>query len=72
MCEILNVHVQKVDNGMGSIPVSRLKKNDTKSVSFFQTVDKAPSCEGTLSTVCLFIVIFTVIFSFPNHASYFL
>ena len=34
----------------------------------FQTVDKAPSCEGTLSTVCLFIVIF----SFPNHASYFL
>ena len=46
MCEILNVHVQKVDNGMGSIPVSRLKKNDTKSVSFFQTVDKAPSCEG--------------------------
>ena len=26
MCEILNVHVQKVDNGMGSIPVSRLKK----------------------------------------------
>ena len=72
MCEILNVHVQKVDNGMGSIPVSRLKKNDTKSVSFFQTVDKAPSCEGALSTVCLFIVIFTVIFSFPNHASYFL
>ena len=52
--------------------VSRLKKNDTKSVSFFQTVDKAPSCEGALSTVCLFIVIFTVIFSFPNHASYFL
>ena len=37
-----------------------------------QTVDKAPSCEGALSTVCLFIVIFTVIFSFPNHASYFL
>ena len=37
MCEILNVHVQKVDNGMGSIPVSRSheKKNDTKSVSFF-------------------------------------
>jgi len=34
----------------------------------FQTVDKAPSCEGALSTVCLF----TVIFSFPNHASYFL
>ena len=34
----------------------------------FQTVDKAPSCEGALSTVCLFIVIF----SFPNHASYFL
>ena len=33
----------------------------------FQTVDKAPSCEGALSTVCLFIVIF----SFPNHASYF-
>ena len=26
MCEILNVHVQKVDKGMGSIPVSRLKK----------------------------------------------
>lgn len=24
MCEILNVHVQKVDKGMGSIPVSRL------------------------------------------------
>ena len=24
----------------------------------FQTVDKAPSCEGALSTVCLFIVIF--------------
>ena len=23
MCEILNVHVQKVDKGMGSIPVSR-------------------------------------------------
>ena len=37
-----------------------------------QTVDKAPSCEGALSTVCLFIVIFTVIFFFPNHASYFL
>ena len=36
----------------------------------FQIVDKAPSCEGALSTVCLFIVIFTVIFSFPNHASY--
>ena len=34
----------------------------------FQTVDKAPSCEGALSTVCLFIVI---VF-FPNHASYFL
>ena len=34
----------------------------------FQIVDKAPSCEGALSTVCLFIVIF----SFPNHASYFL
>ena len=33
----------------------------------FQIVDKAPSCEGA-STVCLFIVIF----SFPNHASYFL
>ena len=28
----------------------------------FQIVDKAPSCEGALSTVCLFIVIFTVIF----------
>ena len=38
----------------------------------FQIVDKAPSCEGALSTVCLFIVIFTVIFSFQNHASYFL
>ena len=38
----------------------------------FQTVDKAPSCAGALSTVCLFIVIFTVIFFFPNHASYFL
>ena len=38
----------------------------------FQTVDKAPSCEGALSTVCLFIVIFTVIFFFPNQASYFL
>ena len=38
----------------------------------FQIVDKAPSCEGALSTVCLFIVIFTVIFSFPNYASYFL
>ena len=34
----------------------------------FQTVDKAPSCEGALSTVCLFIVIF----SFPNHTSYLL
>ncbi len=30
----------------------------------FQIVDKAPSCEGALSTVCLFIVIFTVIFFF--------
>ncbi len=29
----------------------------------FQIVDKAPSCEGALSTVCLFIVIF----SFPNR-----
>ena len=38
----------------------------------FQIVDKAPSCEGALSTVCLFIVIFTVIFFFPTHASYFL
>ena len=38
----------------------------------FQIVAKAPSCEGALSTVCLFIVIFTVIFFFPNHASYFL
>ena len=36
--------------------------------TILQTVDKAPSCEGALSTVCLFIVIF----SFPNHASYFL
>ena len=47
-----------------------------KKLSFFhtpfQTVDKAPSCEGALSTVCLFIVIFTVMFFFPNHASYFL
>ena len=40
--------------------------------TILQTVDKAPSCEGALSTVCLFIVIFTVIFFFPNHASYFL
>ena len=65
-------HLLAKEGVAGSIPVSRLKKNDTKSVSFFQTVDKAPSCEGALSTVCLFIVIFTVIFSFPNHASYFL
>ena len=36
--------------------------------TILQTVDKAPFCEGALSTVCLF----TVIFSFPNHASYFL
>ena len=34
----------------------------------FQIVDKAPSCEVAVPTVCLFIVIF----SFPNHASYFL
>ena len=58
--------------GRGFDPRLALEKNDTKSVSFFQTVDKAPSCEGALSTVCLFIVIFTVIFFFPNHASYFL
>ena len=58
--------------GRGFDPRLALEKNDTKSVSFFQTVDKAPSCEGALFTVCLFIVIFTVIFSFPNHASYFL
>ena len=32
----------------------------------FQIVDKAPSCEGALSTVCLFIVIFTVIFFFSE------
>ena len=38
----------------------------------FQIVDKAPSGEGALSTVCVVIVIFTVIFFFPNHASYFL
>lgn len=47
------------------------KEISTMDISF-QTVDKAPSCEGALSTVCLFIVIFTVIFFFPNHASYFL
>ena len=49
MCEILNVHVQKVDKGMGSIPVSRSheKKNDTKSVSFFFRA--LPGLESSMS-----------------------
>ena len=40
-------HLLAKEGVAGSIPVSRSheKKNDTKSVSF-QTVDKAPSCEG--------------------------
>ena len=43
MCEILNVHVQKVDNGMGSIPVSRLKKEQYQIgiVLFFEP------CQGS-------------------------
>lgn len=35
MCEILNVHVQKVDNGMGSIPVSRFLPLDFSKGFFF-------------------------------------
>lgn len=41
MCEILNVHVQKVDNGMGLIPVSRFLPLDFfKKFLFHVTSDK--------------------------------
>ncbi len=41
MCEILNVHVQKVDKGMGLIPVSRLLPLDFfKKFLFHVTSDK--------------------------------
>ena len=50
MCEILNVHVQKVDNGMGSIPVSRLKKERYRIgiVLFFRAL---PGLESSMSTL---------------------
>ena len=50
MCEILNVHVQKVDKGMGSIPVSRLKKERYRFgiVLFFEP---NPGLESSMSTL---------------------
>ena len=50
MCEILNVHVQKVDNGMGSIPVSRLKK-ERYQIGIVLFFERWSGLESSMSTL---------------------
>ena len=50
MCEILNVHVQKVDKGMGSIPVSRLKK-ERYQIGIVLFFERWSGLESSMSTL---------------------